>query len=124
MLGIAASTIQRWPDTAELAVRIARQRVHAQEDVNDAQLHLAHVLAFRGHLREALALGDTLPGNISNEFFAEAALLGYVPADRAQATFSRWLQLGEWPPFLPVPALALPWWGIQRDTVALRRSCM
>ena len=121
VLGIAASMIQRWPDSAELAVRIARQRVHAQEDVNDARLHLAHVLAFRGHLREALVLGDTLPGNISNESFAEAALLGYVPADRAQATFSRWLQLGEWPPFLPVPALALPWWGVQRDTVALRR---
>jgi eukaryotic-like serine/threonine-protein kinase len=124
-LGIAYGALARWPDSAELAVRIARHRVratHSQEDLPEARIHLAYALAFRGHLREALTLvGDAPSDLMSNDAFAEAALLGYVPAERARATFDRWLRLGDWPPFLPVPALALPWWGAQRDTVSLRR---
>ncbi len=120
ILGILAATIQRWPDSSELTVRIARHWARAaqtEDEVREARLQLAHALAFRGHVREALALGETL----SDVLFAEAALLGYVPAERARAEFNRWLRLGDWPPFLPVPALALPWWGRQRDTVTLRR---
>jgi serine/threonine-protein kinase len=124
-LGIAYGALARWPDSAELAVRIARHRLRAansQEDLRDARIHLAYALGFRGHLREALTLvGDAPSDLMSNGAFAEAALLGYVPAERVRATFDRWLRLGDWPPFLPVPALALPWWGAQRDTVTLRR---
>jgi eukaryotic-like serine/threonine-protein kinase len=124
-LGIAYGALARWPDSAELAVRIARHRVratHSREDLPDARIHLAYALAFRGHLREALTLVGEAPSDLmSNDAFAEAALLGYVPAERARATFDRWLRLGDWPPFLPVPALALPWWGAQRDTLTLRR---
>ena len=124
-LGIAYGAVARWPDSAELAVRIARHRLratHSQEDLPEARIHLAYALAFRGHLREALTLvGDAPSDLMSNDAFAEAALLGYVPAERARATFDRWLRLGDWPPFLPVPALALPWWGAQRDTMSLRR---
>ncbi len=112
----AYQPLARWPDSSELAVRIARHWARSSQ-TQEARFHLAHALAFRGHLGEALALGDT----VSDVVFAEAALLGYVPAERATARFSRWLRLVDWPPFLPVPALAIPWWGAQRDTLTLRR---
>jgi hypothetical protein len=115
----AYTPLARWPDSAEVAVHIVRDRVRAtrskHEDLHEARFHLAHALAFRGHLREALALGDTL----SPVLFAEAALLGYVPTERARAIFSAWLRLGD-APYLPRPALALPWWGAHRDTSALQ----
>jgi len=126
-LGTAYGALARWPDSAELAVRIARHRLRAsysREDIptEDAGIDLAHALAFRGHVREALTLlGDAPSDLMPNDAFAEAALLGYVPAERARAAFERWLRLGDWAPFLPVPALALPWWGAQRDTASLRR---
>jgi serine/threonine-protein kinase len=124
-LGAAYGVLARWPDSAELAVRIARHRLrvsHSQDDLHDARIHLAYALAFRGHLREALTLVGDAPSDVGvNDAFAEAALLGYVPAERARATFERWLRLGDWPPSLTVPALALPWWGAQRDTLRLRR---
>jgi hypothetical protein len=124
-LGTAYFALARWPDSAELAVRIARhsvQATHLQEDLPAARIHLSHALAFRGHLREALTLvGDAPSDAIANDAFAEAALLGYLPTERARATFERWLRLGDWPPSLTVPALALPWWGAQRDTLSLRR---
>jgi len=112
--------LARWPDSAEIAVHIARERVRTSrskhEGLHEAKFQLAHALAFRGHLREALDLGDTL----SPVLFAEGALLGYVPAERARAIFSAWIRLGD-PPYLPRPALALPWWGAHRDTLALQR---
>ena len=118
-LGTAYFALARWPDSAELAVRVARHWVRSQED---ARIHLAYALSFRGHLREALTFVGEAPSDVmSNDAFAEAALLGYIPAERAGATFERWLRLGDWPPSLTVPALALPWWGAQRDTVRLRR---
>jgi serine/threonine-protein kinase len=122
-LGIAYRVLARWPDSAEVAVRIARHWVQAAtESEEDPRSDLSHALAFRGHLREALTLvGDAPSDAVANDAFAEAALLGYVPTERARATFERWLRQGDWAPFLPVPALALPWWGAQRDTLRLRR---
>jgi eukaryotic-like serine/threonine-protein kinase len=118
VLGTVVGTIAFWLDSTELTVRIARHRLRAAADsqaMHQARYFLAYALALRGHLREALAVGDTVPG-----IFADAAMLGYVPAGQAKATFSTWLRLPDYPS-LPLVALALPWWGVQRDTVALRR---
>ena len=85
VLGTALGTITYWLDPTELAVRIARHRLRAAPDtqaMHQARYFLAHALALRGHLREALAVGDTVPG-----IFADAALLGYVPEEQARATF-------------------------------------
>ncbi len=115
VLGSALGTITYWLDPTELAVRIARHWLRAVPDtqaMHQARFSLAHALALRGHLREAIAVGDTLPA-----IFADAALLGYVPEERARATFNTWFR---WPA-LPTAALALPWWGARRDTVPLRR---
>jgi serine/threonine-protein kinase len=121
-LGTAYFALARWPDSAELAVRVARHWMRSQEDLPEARIHLAYALAFRGHLREALTLVGEAPSDVmANDAFAESALLGYVPTEHARATFERWLRLGDWPPSLTVPALALPWWGAQRDTLRLRR---
>jgi tetratricopeptide (TPR) repeat protein/tRNA A-37 threonylcarbamoyl transferase component Bud32 len=115
VLGSALGTITFWLDPTELAVRIARHRLRAAPDtqaMHQARYFLAHALAFRGRLLEALAVGDTVPA-----ILADAALLGYVPEEQARATFSAWLR---WPS-LSTAALALPWWGARRDTMALRR---
>ncbi len=112
----ANEPLARWADSAELPVRVWRYRLqasHSDEDVSGARRHLAYALAFRGHVREALAVSDTL----SEVVFTEAALLGYVPAERAAARFSAWLRAPS--PFESV--LALAWWGGRGDTVALRR---
>ena len=115
VLESALGTITFWLDPTELAVRIARHRLRAAPDtqaMHQARYFLAHALAFRGRLLEALAVGDTVPA-----ILADAALLGYVPEEQARATFNAWLR---WPS-LPTAALALPWWGARRDTMALRR---
>ncbi len=99
---------------------MARHRVRAAPDTEagiGARAFLVHALAFRGHLREALAIRDSVGGFFVPGVFADAALLGYVPAEQARGTFSASLRGGD----VPTPALALPWWGAQRDTVALKR---
>jgi eukaryotic-like serine/threonine-protein kinase len=114
VVGSALGTIAFWLDSTELTVRIGRQWLRTAPDseaMHQARPFLSHALAFRGHLREALAVGDTMPG-----IFADAALLGYVPAEQARATFNGWLR---WPS-PPTAALALPWWGARRESVALR----
>jgi tetratricopeptide (TPR) repeat protein len=120
VLGAAVGTIAFWLDPTELTVRIARHRLRAASDSQamlGARAFLVHALAFRGHLREALAVRETVPGAFVPAVFADAAQLGYVPEDQARATFGEWLQLGD----APTPALALPWWGARRDTLALQR---
>jgi tetratricopeptide (TPR) repeat protein len=120
VLGAAVGTIALWLDPTELTVRIARHRLRAASDSQamlGARAFLVHVLAFRGHLREALAIRETVPGAFVPAVFADAAQLGYVPEDQARTTFGEWLQLGD----APTPALALPWWGARRDTLALQR---
>ncbi len=113
VLRIAFVTIERWPDPGELAVRMLRHLW--PRDRPFAQAHLAQALTFRGHLRDALALADTA-APASPLLFAEAALLGSVPADRAAAAFSAWLRERS----LSWLVLALPWWSARQDTVALR----
>jgi serine/threonine-protein kinase len=115
VLGSAAGTVAFWLDPSELTVRIARHLLRTAPDsqaIHQARDFLGHALSFRGHVREALAVGDTVAS-----VFADAALLGYVPDEQARAMFNGWL---EWPS-PPTAAVALPWWGARRDTVALRR---
>jgi tetratricopeptide (TPR) repeat protein len=111
-------TITFWLEPTELAVRGARHWLRTAPDpeaMHQARPFLSYALALRGHLREALAVGDTMPG-----ILADAALLGYLPEEQARATFGEWLGLDN-QPSMPTPALALPWWSMRRDTVALRR---
>jgi serine/threonine-protein kinase len=109
----AAGPLSRWTDSAELGITLRRHL--ARFDDPDAvpwnRLGLAWELVFRGHVREALGLVDTL----SQIVFSEAALLGYVPAERAMARFSTWMGSDY------DAALALAWWGAHKDTVSLRR---
>jgi hypothetical protein len=51
-------------------------------------------------------------------FYAEPALLGAVPAERAAAEFRRQLAGGE----IGNVAMALPWWTLRRDTSSLRAA--
>jgi hypothetical protein len=74
---------------------------------------LAHNLAFRGRLREALTLHDIVPVMI----FAEAALLDVLPEQQARAIFGAWLR--DRPVFWPVHAL--PWWSTRGDSMEIRR---
>jgi predicted Ser/Thr protein kinase len=111
--GIYGTAFARGSDSAELGVRLLRhwvQASRAEGDNEGARLNLAWALAYRGHVREALAISDTL----SHVVFAEAALLGYVPAERAAARFNAWLRERS-------AELALAWWGARGDTLALRR---
>jgi eukaryotic-like serine/threonine-protein kinase len=112
----ANEPLARWLDPTELGVRVWRYRLRVAKDEDvrlGRQNFLAEALAFRGHLREAVALVDTL----SPFVFADAALLGQVRGDRTAATFASWLHRR--PPFESV--VALPWWAARRDTLALRR---
>ncbi|HEY7635818.1 MAG TPA: protein kinase [Gemmatimonadales bacterium] len=114
-LGSALGTITFWLEPSELTLSMARHWLRTAPDsgaMHQARDFLGHALGLRGHVREALAVGDTVAS-----VFADAALLGYAPDELARATFNGWL---EWPT-PPTAALALPWWSARRDTVALRR---
>jgi len=118
VLGSALGTVTYWLEPTDLAVRMARRSLRTAPDtgaIHQARYLLAHTLALRGHLREALAVGDTVPA-----IFADAALLGYLPVERAKATLDALLRL-DGPPSVTLPALALPWWSMRRDTVPLQR---
>jgi eukaryotic-like serine/threonine-protein kinase len=109
----AAGLLGRWVDSAELSIRLKRHRIRGgdPDELAWARRELAWELAFRGHVREALSLADTL----SQVVFSEAALLGLVPRERAKARFDSWLGSHY------DAALALAWFGAQKDSVALRR---
>jgi hypothetical protein len=69
----------------------------------------------RGHLR---ASREFLPGQERSLFFAEAALLGAVPAENAAAAFREALS----GPASHRLVAAFPWWASHRDTTSLRRA--
>ena len=75
---------------------------------------LGRALMSRGHLREGAELMGDQEVTAS---FAEAALLGAVPAERAAAVFTSWLSQPGLPPYV-----VFPWWAHQGDTVSLRRA--
>jgi serine/threonine-protein kinase len=116
-------SVMRWADSAELSLTIIRRWVKRPNFGGDSNAPsiLVNQLAFRGHLREARAAGDSL----AMDLFSQAALLGAVSAERATAMFRRCLPGGPasqwsegWPPGGCMPALS--WWNARRDTVSLQ----
>jgi len=115
-------TLAGWPDTAEVAVSLARRLTEPRVvaifggDSSVAITELAYTLAYRGHLREALlASGRQRPPWL----VVEAALVGTIRPDSAGSEFARWLRDGaNWFGLDDTP-LALPWWTTRKDTLAL-----
>ncbi len=115
-------TLAGWPDTAEVAVSLARRLTEPRVvaifggDSSVAITELAYTLAYRGHLREALlASGRQRPPWL----VVEAALVGTIRPDSAASEFARWLRDGaNWFGLDDTP-LALPWWTSRKDTLAL-----
>jgi serine/threonine-protein kinase len=129
VLDAAAWVLRDIPDSAETAVQVARALVQSRpsgEPVFDQptvrKWELGRALADRGHLREAYSLAKDL----SPDDFVYLALAGTVPAERADATFRRWMLTVD-PKQLSFERLsgrlgALSWWSSRRDTAALRKA--
>jgi len=115
----AAERLQRWPDSAETAVRIYRAVVLSQGDLDTTGFfkfnreRLAQALAYRGHVHEAWRYAP-------DWLMADLARLGGVPPDSAARIFDGWLRRrGLWP--FGLPSGALPWWSARRDTGSLTK---
>jgi serine/threonine-protein kinase len=119
----AFNAFDRLPDSAETAVELAR--IMASRDWSAVPLNrpgftarlLAVALFARGHLRAGY---HAIPENMhdaSLPIFAEAALMGAVPAERATTTFRKALSDAG-----PPSGYAYPWWASRRDTASLRLS--
>ncbi|TLY76333.1 MAG: hypothetical protein E6K43_02770 [Gammaproteobacteria bacterium] len=109
-----------WPDTAEVGVSVARRLAEPRGvailggDSSFAAAWLADMLAYRGHLREALVAIPTGMRLVFSGSLAEFALLGVVRSDSAATEFARELRSGE-----QLTMLALPWWSARKDTLSL-----
>ena len=129
-----------WPDTAETAIRLLRRLGDPGRSagggipwVLDSVMwprYLGLALAFRGHMREALAVNERLlrqPSASTFSWFLEPmvdlGLLGIVPDSLARATFDRALEPeAAWGGFFtPRYLRGLPWWLSRGDTAALAR---
>jgi len=109
-----------WPDTAEVGVSVARRLAEPRGvaivggDSSFAAAWLADMLAYRGHLREALVAIPTGTRLVFSGWLPEFALLGVVRSDSAATEFARGLRSGEqW------TMLALPWLSARKDTLSL-----
>ncbi len=115
--------LSRLPDSAELDVGVARYIARhplSYPPLNtprSAARGLARSLMGRGHLKAGYA---SLPDAETGPLFAEAALLGGVPAETASAEFGERLA-GDTVTSAALVA-AFPWWAARRDTVSLRRA--
>ena len=126
-------------DSAEVAVRLARALTR-RSDTSDEfwadtlmySQFLAIELIYRGHLREAYAVGRhlLLDPNASQfshlwDPFLVLSLLGVIPDSLAAANFAQSVAPGKaWPmaPFATARQLrGLPWWQARQDTVSLAR---
>jgi serine/threonine-protein kinase len=136
----AGLNLSAWSDTAETAIRLLRRLGEPGRGagggppwVHDSVMwprYLGHVLAFRGHLREALAVNDRLmrqPSASKWSWFLDPlldlSLLRIVPDSLARATFDRALEKdAAWGGFFTPPHLrGLPWWLSRGDTAAMAR---
>ena len=115
------------PDSQESAIRIARESYSREHDPRYwftaefiMRRNLAAVLAYRGHMREALALAGTEQDSWFPNLLAELAVYGAVPAAVADSAFSDWLAHPT-----EINQRQLPyarwWWAVRRDTMALKR---
>jgi tetratricopeptide (TPR) repeat protein len=135
-----AQHLASWPDTAETAIRLLRRLGEPGRRVGGGPAwvvdsvmwprYLGSALAFRGHLREALAVNERLLRQPSASPFSgfldptlDLGLLGIVPDSLARATFDPALGADAvWGDFFTQPYLrGLPWWLSRRDTAALAR---
>jgi serine/threonine-protein kinase len=116
----AFNFFSRMPDTLETAIAIGR--VIASHSWSMTPLSqpgfgarlLATALVTRGHLRaggEALSESEYLP------IFADGAIMGAIPVERAANRFRKELSN----PAATIGA-AFPWWASQRDTVSLKTA--
>jgi serine/threonine-protein kinase len=135
----AFNTLSLWPDTAETAVRlVTRMGDVGRKAGGDAPWvldslmwpqFLAHMLAFRGHLRRAFEVNqrlikepDASPWSPFVDVFLDLSLLGPVPDSLARRTFGRMLDPAiAWDASAARPFGGLPWWLVRRDTVSLAR---
>ena len=109
--------INRWPDSAETALRflraVARHPRSSKTFVQDSTLLASYLplqLAYRGRLHEAyLALGNR-PGRV----FAQLANLGAIDPDTASAVFAKWLASDK-----PEARFGLLWWATRGDTASI-----
>ena len=112
-------TLVAWPDSAETATRLLRYLVRARrgdmpisEDTLANNRLLASMLAFRGHVREALAVADADYAPV----LVDGALLGARTPDSALRVSRRWVAAGQ---LVPAGA-ALPLWEAVGDTAAVQ----
>ncbi|MEA2712105.1 MAG: hypothetical protein QOK27_66, partial [Gemmatimonadales bacterium] len=117
------NAFDQFPDSAETAIHLAR--ILASRSWPAVPLSrpgftgrlLAFALFARGHLRAGY---EAIPENMrdaSLPVFAEAAVMGAVPAEQAAATFKMALS-----DTALLSAFAYPWWTSRRDTASLRLS--
>jgi tRNA A-37 threonylcarbamoyl transferase component Bud32/tetratricopeptide (TPR) repeat protein len=106
--------LERWPDAAERATRLylaAEQRFGDSLGLPD--ILPAHLLAYRGHLREAFSLyGTDAPIVV-----LWSGLLGILPADTVDVIFRQYRRQHN-----PAEQYAAAWWAARRDTLELRRQ--
>jgi tetratricopeptide (TPR) repeat protein len=117
------NAFDRLPDSAETAIQLAR--VLASRSWSAVPLNrpgftsrlLALALLTRGHRRAGYEAVSETMHNPYLPVFAEAAVMGAVPVERAAATFKKTLS-----DTAPPSPLAYPWWAGRRDTASLRLS--
>ncbi len=119
VLGLARSTVARWPDSAETVLRIAAAMVNTprsgppfwSDTTVNRQRYAVH-LAARGHLREAYAQAGTQYPRL----LGVLGVFGVIPPDTVTAVMSR----------RPVGSMFFPgtwlwWWEARGDAASLHR---
>ncbi len=104
--------LERWPDAGERAVRLY---FAADERFGDSlglpDILPAHLLAYRGHLREAF----TRYGAEAPVVVLWGGLLGVLPADTVDTIFRQYRREHN-----AAEQYAAAWWAARRDTTELR----
>jgi serine/threonine-protein kinase len=121
------STFQLAPDSAELAIDVARRlSVDSRWNPDAWQGLLAATLAFRGHLHESARIMSAHPRFARRALFAELALAGAIPADTADAVYrGRLAREPFWSVTEPLEQEGLvwapSWWAARSDSESLKR---
>jgi len=115
--------VVNWPDSAETAVRIARQFAkprngfRAYDSTDRGWVMPTLALTYRGHLREAyfsLQGGD--PASFQGHFlFTQLSAAGGIPHDSLAARFEHWRKANDW-----WAGTALGWWASAGDSESIR----
>ncbi len=108
--------LERWPDSAETALRVLRAHVRRHPSPQDVPMYgfsrfaLAYGLAYRGHLRESAQLG------MAPTLMVDYALFGTIPRDSVERVAEAWARLKQYDLF----SIMRPWFASRGDTLALR----